>query len=340
MKKITIEDIAKEASVSIKTVSRVFNHEPNVRDETRKRVLTAAETMNYRPNLSARSLASNKSFIIVHFHDNPNPEYLDLVNQGLHKACRAAGYFSVNEPLPLSNGSYASLAAAYLTEFHVDGALLSAPVCDDPGLLAVLAEKGVAYTRISPQFEKHTSSGTYINNKAAAAMMTNHLINLGHKRIAFLAGLESHSSTLERKTGFLNALAEANIPAIECPQYSGDFSFRSGFEVGQKIIASSHNVTAIFAANDEMAVGVMMSAMKAGLDIPKDMSIAGFDGSRIGDILWPSLTTISQPIRTLSERATSIMLTQLRNVDMPPVREELPVTLLARESSGPAKTTA
>ena len=337
MKKITIDDIAKEASVSIKTVSRVFNHEPNVREETRKRVLMAAEAMNYRPNLSARSLASNKSFIIVHFHDNPNPDYLDLVNQGLHKACRAAGYFSVNEPLPLSSGSYASLAAAYLTEFHVDGALLSAPLCDDAALLAVLVEKGVAYTRISPQFDKHDSGATYINNKAAAAMMTNHLIGLGHKRIAFIAGLESHSSTLERKTGFLNALAEAKIPAKGCPQYPGDFSFRSGFEAGQDIIESRHNVTAIFAANDEMAVGAMMAAMKAGLDIPKDMTIAGFDGSRIGDILWPTLTTISQPIKTLSERATTILLTQLRNVDVAMVCEELPVTLLARESSAPPK---
>ena len=337
MKKITIEDIAKDANVSIKTVSRVFNHEPNVRDETRKRVLEVAEALNYRPNLSARSLASNKSFIIVHFHDNPNPDYIDRINQGLHKACRSAGYFSVNEPLPLSDDSYAALAATYLTSFHVDGALLSPPLCDDPALLAVLREKNVPYTRISPMFEKHKSGSTYIDDKAASTMMTNHLIDLGHKRIAFIAGPASHGSTSERTAGFLNALESSNLSVQDCPQYSGDFSFRSGFEAGQKIIESGHNASAIFAANDEMAVGAMMATMKAGLDIPADMSIAGFDGSRIGDILWPQLTTIRQPIRKLSERATNILLTSLRSSELDIVCEELPVTLLARGSSAKPK---
>ena len=340
MKKITIEDIAKEANVSIKTVSRVFNHEPNVRDNTRSRVLAVAEAMNYRPNLSARSLASSKSFIIVHFHDNPNPDYLDRVNQGLHKACRAAGYFSVNEPLPISDGSYAALAASYLTSFHVDGALLSPPLSDDPALLAVLSEKDIPYARISPQFEKQSSGATYIDDGAASLMMTNHLIELGHKNIAFIAGPPSHGSTVERTAGFLKALRTSGLSIENCPQYSGDFSFRSGLSAGQKIIDSEHNVTAIFAANDEMAVGAMMAAMKAGLDIPNDMSITGFDGSRIGDVLWPQLTTIRQPIRQLSEKATNILLTSLRTSETDIICEELPVTLLARGSSSSPKVSS
>lgn len=339
MKKITIEDIAKEAGVSIKTVSRVFNHEPNVKDATKTRVLEAAERMNYRPNLSARSLASNKSFVIVHFHDNPNPDYLERVNQGLHKACRAAGYFSVNEPLPQieSGRRYADLAASYLTEFAIDGALLSPPLCDDPALLAVLREKGVPFVRISPQFERGASSSTYIDDKAACENMTAHLIALGHKRIAFIAGPENHGSTKDRAAGFLAAISRAGLSVQDCPQAQGDFSFRSGFEAFETLTATGKTFTAVFAANDEMAVGAMMSALKSGFDIPSDMSIAGFDGSRIGDILWPPLTTIRQPIRKLSERATVLLLEELRENGHDYIHEELPAELLSRGSAAKPK---
>jgi len=268
MKKITIEDIAKQAGVSIKTVSRVFNHEPNVKDATRERVLDAAETMNYRPNLSARSLASNKSFIIVHFHDNPNPDYLERINQGVHKACRAAGYFSVNEPFALEQGSYAEQAVSYLTQFHIDGAILSPPLCDDAALIETLIEKKVPFVRISPEYKPKLSSSAFIDDEFAGALMTNHLIDLGHKEIAFIAGPETHGSTLKRQKGFLTAITKAGLNEKNCPIAIGDFSFRSGFEAFSILRESSHKFTAIFAANDEMAVGVMMAAMKAGLDIP------------------------------------------------------------------------
>lgn len=333
MKKITIEDIAKTAGVSIKTVSRVFNHEPNVREDTKDRVLAAAEAMNYRPNLSARSLASNKSFVIVHFHDNPNPDYLQRVNQGQRKACRAAGYFGVNEPLPAGEKTYAEQAASYLTAFHVDGAVLSPPLCDDPALLAILREKDVPFVRISPQYQLEASSYTFINDKEASIAVTNHLIGLGHRKIGMITGPDTHGSTLERLAGFLSAVQDAGLSVQDCPQFSGDFSVRSGFEACEKLLASDYHVTAVFAANDEMAIGAVMAAAKSGLDVPRDMSIAGFDGSRMADIIWPTLTTVRQPIRALSERATTLLLEQLRTPESESISEELGIELLARDST-------
>ena len=333
MKKTTIEDIAKQAGVSIKTVSRVFNHEPNVKDATREKVLQAAEAMNYRPNLSARSLASNKSFILVHFHENPNPDYLERINQGLHKASRAAGYFSVNEPFLAENGPYAEQAASYLTQFHIDGAILSPPLCDDVDLIETLISKNTPFVRISPQYQQNLSSRAYIDDEVASTMMTEHLIELGHRDIAFITGPENHGSSRDREAGFLNSIIRAGLSKDTCPIAHGDFSFRSGFEAFSALRKSGHKFTAIFAANDEMAVGVMMSAMKAGFDIPHDISIAGFDGSRISDIIWPRLTTIRQPIRDIAQRATNILLEHLRNPSKAHVHDMLPTTLLVRAST-------
>lgn len=339
MKKTTIEDIAKTAGVSIKTVSRVFNHEPNVREDTKNRVLEAAQDLNYRPNLSARSLASNKSFIIVHWHDNPNPDYLQRVDQGVGRACRQAGYFSVNEPLDVVDKSYAEQAALYLTTFHVDGVVLSPPLCDDPALLAILREKAVPFVRISPLYEPTTlSSCTFINDKAAAQMVTDHLISLGHRKIGIITGAASHGSTIERLAGFLSAVERAGLSVADCPQFPGEFSVKSGFQACEKLLASDHDVSAIFAANDEMAVGAVMAVAKAGLDVPGDISVAGFDGSRMADIIWPTLTTVRQPIRALSERATEILLKELRTPDIDRTCEELGVELLDRDSTRAPKT--
>lgn len=333
MKKVTIDDIAEAAGVSIKTVSRVFNHEPNVRPATRDKVLAVAKEMRYRPNVAARGLASNKSFVIAHFHDNPNSDYLDRVHQGIHKSCHAAGYFAVMEPLDAEGTPYAEQARDYLLEFPIDGAILSPPLCDNEDLITVLGENNIPYVRLSPTKHQNRSSCTYVDDRAAAHMMTMHLISQQHKKIAYISGPKSHGAASARRTGFLDALAEAGLDTETCPILHGDFSSRSGFQQCDTLLKSSQYVTAIFAANDDMAVGAMMAALKAGLDIPSELAIAGYDGSHVGTIVWPTLTTIRQPVRELAERAANLLLEHIRRPEREFTQEELPVTLLVRGTS-------
>ena len=242
MKKATIEDIAKAAGVSIKTVSRVFNHEPNVRDSTRDKVLAAAKAMNYRPNVAARGLASNKSYVIVHFHDNPAPDYLERVNQGFHKACRANGYFAVMEPITVSKAGYAEQVQNYISEFAIDGILLTPPLSDNKALVVFLDECGIPFVRLSPYYKPELTSHTFVDDNQAASMMTQHLIDLGHNKIAFISGHPQHGASKARRNGFLQALKTAQIPPRTCPIVQGDFSFHSGYK-GQRTIADARRQT-------------------------------------------------------------------------------------------------
>ena len=340
MKNITIEDIAKKAGVSIKTVSRVFNHEPNVRDRTKDKVLKAAQEMNYRPNMAARSLASNKSYVIVHFYDNPSPDYLERAHQGIHKACRANGYFAVMEPLrdKLSGSvNYSDEIQAYISEYSIDGIVLTPPLCDDIALIQTLDAGTIPYVRISPHYSPQSTSSTYIDERAAARLITTHLVELGHNNIAFISGPPNHGAAQERQCGFLDIVNDANLDLNMCPVLQGDFSFRSGFSAFEKLMDNKDKPSAIFAANDEMAAGVMVAALKAGLDIPSDISIAGYDGSRISQMLWPSITTIRQPVRALSKRATELLLKQIRDPQQKTVNDQLDITFINRDSTAPLK---
>ncbi len=346
MKKATIEDIAKMAGVSIKTVSRVFNHEPNVRETTRDRVLEAAKELKYRPNVAARGLASNKSYVIVHFHDNPNSDYLERIHQGIHKVCRANGYFAVMEPLHKSESDtpehsrpeysqpeYSQQVQNYVMEFAIDGIILSPPLCDDESLIANLEASNIPYVRLSPSYKPNLTSHTFVDDLAAAELMTQYLVELGHSDIAFISGPPHHGASKARTEGFLKVLKQAGLTLELCPTLQGDFSFHSGYKACEELLKLKHRPSAIFAANDDMAAGAMVAALKAGLDIPGDLSIVGFDGSRVGEIMWPPLTTIRQPIRGLAEHATDLLLQHIREPDREVSKEQLPVSLIRRGSS-------
>ena len=336
LKKPTIEDIAKVAGVSIKTVSRVFNHEPNVRETTRDKVLEAAKKLKYRPNVAARGLASNKSYVIVHFHDNPNSDYLERIHQGIHKVCRANGYFAVMEPLVKGKSAkpkYSQQVQNYIMEFAIDGIILSPPLCDDKALIANLEASSIPYVRLSPYYKPNLTSHTFVDDKAAAKLMTQHLVDLGHRNIAFISGHPHHGASKARRKGFLKILEQAKIDLELCPIVQGDFSFHSGYKACEQLLKLKHRPSAIFAANDDMAAGAMVAALKAGLDIPGDLSIVGFDGSRVGEIMWPPLTTIRQPIRGLAEQAADLLLKHIREPNRTASKEQLPVSLISRGST-------
>jgi LacI family transcriptional regulator len=334
MKSATIIEIAERAGVSMKTVSRVLNSEPNVRDSTRDKVKKAAADLNYQPNFSAKSLASKRSFVVVHFHDNPSPDYLEKVYQGVHQVCRSSGYFAVMEPLTIP---YTESARDYLDRFRIDGVILSPPLSDNLALIDLLKDRGVPVVRISPRTNHQLSSCAYIDDTAAIETMTDHLIGLGHSKVAFITGPQEHGAASKREAGFHLATERAGLEPSHCLVFRGDFSVRSGFAAAEKALADPIGITAIIAANDDMAVGVVMAAMKKGLDVPGDLSVTGFDGSRLGDILWPQLTTVRQPVKEMAANVTSVLLEEIAKKSLEMQVSKFDVTHLIRNTTALAK---
>ncbi len=333
----TLDDVARHACVSPKTVSRVMNGEPNVRTATRERVVAAAQELGYRPNPAARSLAASRSFLLGHLQDNPNREYLGRANDGIYAACRDRGYYLLPEPLDQNAPDCMDRVEAFLDTSGVDGVILTPPLCDDPRVLAALREREMPFVLISPLATDPTASQVRMNQKEAGRQMTQHLIGHGHRRIAFIAGPPSHKAATERRVGFEAALEEAGLDRACCPIVTADFSYRAGLQAAEPLLSSDQRPTAIFAASDQIASGVMTCAMTKGLSIPDDLSIAGFDATEMGRALWPPLTTIRQPIERMTGAAARYLMTKDED-RKDPLLEEFGFEIILGGSTGPAPT--
>ncbi len=330
---ITIDDVAEKAGVSAKTVSRVLNNEPNVRPAKREQVMKSARELGYRPNPAARSLAGARSFLIAHLHDNPVPEYITAVNTGIYEACRAKGYFLLPEPVDRSAPDFLDRLQSFLMTSRADGVVLSPPLCDDLDILALLKDNGTSYSSLSPARQPENTSVMRHDDRQAAMEMVRHLVTLGHKRIAFIAGPAGHNASTGRHEGYLDAMREAGLKVEPSLIAEGDYSLRSGLEAARNLISGDTKPTAVFAANDDMAVGAMTALMAAGLHIPNDISVAGYDDTRLASAVWPALTTIRQPVSDMARRAAECLMSSDEDG---PVEEIFDFDLIIRQSTGKA----
>ncbi|MEE9328489.1 MAG: LacI family DNA-binding transcriptional regulator [Parvularculaceae bacterium] len=304
--KITIIDVAKEAGVSIKTVSRVLNNEPNVRQSTRDKVEEVARRLDFHPNLSARRLAGSRSFMIALAYDNPSLDYIGILQQGAVTACRENGYHLLVEPMGASVNQ--DFISQMVRQLSVDGVILTPPVCDDPTILEALREANVPTVRIAPQEISASTGSVRMDDKAAAHAMTEHLIATGHRDIAFIRGHENHGATINRYQGFEQAMVAAGLQPRDEWILDGDFSFASGSICGEQIMSGKEKPTAIFASNDDMAAGVMAAMGRLGLSVPEQVSVAGCDDGHFARSTWPQLTTIKQPIEEMGKWAAQLLI--------------------------------
>lgn len=303
----TITDVAELAGVSIKTVSRVINSEPNVREDTRAKVLGAVKVLNYRPNYAARALAGSRTYLIGLYYDNPSPGYIGEVQYGAVKACREAGYHLLVENIDGDQGGWRAQIEALLAQVKVDGVILSPPVCDRNSVMDVLEERQIPFVRIAPAGDWDRGPYVYMDDKRAAHVMTAHLLSLGHRTIGFVKGHGEHSATQLRFEGFSQAMAEAGLAVNPAYVQLGKFTFRSGVGAAERLLNLPQRPTAIFASNDEMALGVMAVANRMQLSMPRDLSVAGFDDAPIAQAVWPQLTTVRQPVVEMAEAAAAML---------------------------------
>ena len=308
----TITDVARYAGVSIKTVSRVLNDEPNVTEKTRERVKTAAKELRYRPNLSARSLAGNRSYLLALVYDNPSVEYIAQLQLGATAACRERGYHLVVEPLSTRDGDLTLDMELLLERLPVDGVILTPPLCDSQRVLSVLEAAGTPTVKVGARVAA-TGSGLLapsltLDDTAAAFDMTTYLLGQGHRRIGFIRGASNHGSAPLREAGYRRALKEYGVPIDDKLIVDGDYTFQAGRSGAQALLSGAGRPTAIFASNDDVAAGVMSKAGDLGLSVPGDVSVCGFDDTALASMLSPALTTVRQPIQDMGMRAARLLM--------------------------------
>ncbi|WP_164549757.1 LacI family DNA-binding transcriptional regulator [Altericroceibacterium xinjiangense] len=302
-------DVAERAGVSLKTVSRVVNGEAHVSERLRKSVQEAVQALGFVPDVAARSLAGARSFTVGVLFDNPSPNYTMKVQAGAYQACRDAGYHlridEINSQVP--DEDLAAQLLAVLQKGRCDGFVLTPPLADDARVLDVLEREGRTYVRIAPVFDPARSSTVETDDFAAAGEVARLFHRLGHRRIALVNGPENHGRAAHRREGFLQTMRSL-VPESVIWEDSGDFTFYSGMMAGKRLLGSYAPPLAVFAANDDMAAGVMNAAQQMGYRVPQDVSVCGFDDGIIATTVWPYLTTIHQPIAELASSAVKMLI--------------------------------
>jgi len=342
MPRATIFDVAKLAGVSIKTVSRVMNREPNVRATTRERVEKAVAELGYLPDQSARNLASRRSHLIGLVYDDPaayelpSSGYIINLQQGALEACRSKRSELLIHPCNFRKKEVAAQLTSLIEETRPAGIIVAPPLSNMPKIVRAIESTGTPCVQISPgkQNGKHLSVAT--NDREICAEMTRYLASLGHKRIAFITGDPDHKAVGNRVLGYQDGLKDSGLKFSDKLVVSGDNSLGSGEAAAKKLLGRKLRPTAIFAANDDMAVGVMRAADRLGIKIPEQLSVAGFDDIVLARQVFPALTTVKQPLDDMAELAATMLLEGESEDDSTKGTKVVPAELKVRESTGPA----
>jgi LacI family transcriptional regulator len=304
----TINDIARLASVSKKTVSRVINQSPLVQSATRARIQAVIDKFGYVPDPQARGLAFRKSFLIGLVYDNPNAQYIVNSMEGALEAVRNTEYEVVVHPCDRKNPDFIAGVRRFVERQKLRGVILLPPVSENDELTSALREADCAYVRITYAQLDEPARIVISNDRLAVAEVANYLVSLGHKRIGYIAGPSGFRSAVERLAGFREALLARQVELPAELIVEGGYTYESGVAGGERLLSLTPRPTAIFASNDEMAAGVYRVASRLGLSIPGDLSIVGFDDGPLAARLLPSLTTIRLPIRELGRLAANKIL--------------------------------
>ncbi|TWB17057.1 LacI family DNA-binding transcriptional regulator [Nitrospirillum bahiense] len=330
----TINDVARLAKVSKKTVSRVINQSPYVHDATRAVVDAVVARIGYVPSPQARGLAINRSFLLGLIYDNPNAQYIVNVQGGILEACHREGFELVVHPCRQVAPGFLAEVKTFVQRQNLDGVILVPPLSEDAALVALLRTIGCRYMRLmSVPLDEPTSMVLHTDRTGAAEVGT-HLAQLGHSRVALITGPQRYRSTHERREGFLGALAEHGVTVPDRWIVEGLYTFETGEKRGMELLSPADRPTAIFASNDEMAAGVYKAAYRLGISIPRDLTVVGFDDTPLASRMCPALSTVRLPIHDMGRLAADRLIGRINDGD---AGKAQPITvtprLVVRESS-------
>ncbi|MFC7292929.1 LacI family DNA-binding transcriptional regulator [Hirschia litorea] len=328
----TIVDVAREAGVSIKTVSRVLNHEARVSEKTQKKVREVISRLHYRPNLAARKLRNSEKTLIALICDNPQ-QHLSGFNADLQigamRECNKQGYFLIVDDF----GSPECAFEDILKYPDLAGVVLSPGLCDNLKILDALDSKNIPYVRVCPQKELDRSSGVKIDDYQASVDLVKHLIDLGHESIGYIHGHPDHMVSEIRYSGFKDTLDKVGLRVNPQHLQWGLFDYDSGLKAAQNILNSDVLPTAIMAGNDDMAAAVIAIAGSMRIKVPEELSVVGFDNAPIASLIFPRMTTIDQPAIEMSKLATEMLIKEISSPNTVPHVLTVEHRLILRESA-------
>ncbi|HYC01922.1 MAG TPA: LacI family DNA-binding transcriptional regulator [Azospirillaceae bacterium] len=334
-RKPTINDVARLAQVSKKTVSRVINKSPLVHDETRDRINAIIDRIGYIPDPNARGLASQRSFLLGLVYDNPNAQFIISIQEGVLEASRRAGYELVVHPCDHRSPDLLEDVKRFVERQRLDGIVLSPPVSENDDLARLLAGLECHYVRLAYVPLDAPGRTVISHDYQTATEVADMLAGMGHRRIGFIRGPSGYGSAAERARGFLGALEKHGITLAPDMIVEGAYTFESGEVAAEKLLSMDPRPTAIFAGNDEMAAGIYKVAYRKGISIPRDLSVVGFDDGPIASRLSPSLTTVRLPIRDMGRIAAEKLIATLAEPSRPPGETVVLPKLIMRESCAP-----
>ena len=327
----TIREVAESAGVSYATVSHVINNTRLVSQETRERVLAAMGALDYRPNALARSLRQGKTNTLgLVLPDSANPFFAEI-SRSIEDEAFKNGYsvFLCNTERDTQRELF---YVDVLSNKQVDGIIFVA-AGDQADSLDFLIHRNMPVVMIDRSLPNVEVDAVLTDNQLGGFLATRHLLDLGHSRIACIAGPSSITPSAERIIGYRRALEEAGLSYDENLILRGDYHAQSGMEITHSILAMNPRPTAIFALNDLMALGALRAAAEAGCSVPGDLAVVGYDDLEIAHFTNPPLTTIAQPKKEIGVQAVHLLVDRMTRKNRPPSRLVLPPALIIRRST-------
>ena len=344
---VTIRDVARHVGVSRQTVSRVINKGPNVKPAVRERVEQAIEHLGYVPNLSARRMRGSRSYLILAVNDRQRTydnwragrgnDWVDQMLFGGMTECERHGYHMVFELIDAEVCMAREQLEKVISELRPDGVILTPPHSDNHKLIDLLADKDIACARIGKR-DGDNWVDVSMDEVGAGRAATRHLVELGHTRIAYLAGSPEYGNSLMRLDGYRDQLALNDLPVRDDWIGTGYFRFDTASEVARDWLSKAGRPTAIIADNDQMAFAVLHAADRLGLAVPADLSVVSFEDTPGVRLSVPPMTAIRQPTAAMIAQACKGLIAAASGEDANG-RFELPFELIERETTGPAPAT-
>lgn len=341
---ITIRHVAAEASVSLQTVSRVINDGPNVSPAIKARVQDAIKKLGYVPSLAARKMAGSRSYLLLALNDRDRTiqgwqsgdgtDWVDQMLLGGMLKCAEHGYRMIFELVDTHSDNVEREITAALSALHPDGVILTPPHGDNPVITGLLSERNIPFARIGSVAEG-AGFAISMDDAAAAAAATEHLLSIGHRRVGFITGSSEYALSAARLQGYRRTIAAAGLDEDMELVAQGDFTFGSGAEATRRLLSLAERPTALLASSDQMALAALHVARLKGMNVPRDLSIISFDDTPIVKFSTPKLTAIRQPIAPMVARAADMLIRTNNGEPVSAKLQLLPFDLVMRESTAP-----
>jgi LacI family transcriptional regulator len=333
---ITITDVARESGFSAMTVSRVVNNDRRVRTDTRNAILEAIEKLGYAPNQAARMLAGSGPIRIGLPFSNPSAAYMSEFFMGALDQAQIGHCQLVVVKCEL--GEHEDEVVRALLASGIDGLLLPPPLSDSVAIMNVIAESSIPAVAVAGGSAQDSISTVQIDDFAASRTMTQHLLDLGHRRIGFVSGDANQATSTRRLAGYRAALTDSGLPFAPELVVEGTFTYRSGLSAANALFALASPPSAIFASNDDMAAAAVAAAHQRHLEVPGDVTVCGFDDTMFARSIWPELTTIHQPIAAMARAAVAKLSAEVgasrRGEAREPEQTVLDYLFIQRDSDG------